>query len=154
MFKKIVSVAAVSLIASIGAAQAGGLFGCKGSGALFRGDVGCAVAPVQKQLLTPALQGAVELGGAAVGGYYGGPAGAQMGGMVGGAINNAFAGGGRFEAAQMQQQAPYPVQQQAPQMGNFCIAGGMRVGPGPFNPVGSPCQAMTPHGPLFGQVGF
>ena|GEM_PF-3545490 len=48
---------------------------------------------------------------------------------------------------------PQPLPQPFPQvrLGNVCVT---NVGgyPGPFNPVGTPCQAMTPWGPAIGQV--
>ena len=37
-------------------------------------------------------------------------------------------------------------------MGNFCGTQMGRFGPGPWNPVGTPCNVMTPYGPTFGSV--
>jgi hypothetical protein len=53
--------------------------------------------------------------------------------------------GGGFQPQPMLQPTP-PVR-----LGNVCVT---NVGgyPGPFNPVGTPCQAMTPYGLAVGQV--
>lgn len=45
-----------------------------------------------------------------------------------------------------------PVFAQQP-MGNFCYTQAGRFGPGPVNPLGSPCTANTPWGVIPGQVG-
>ena len=55
---------------------------------------------------------------------------------------NPFDQGGRGGARPM----PLP-------MGNFCITPAGRFGPGPVNPLGSPCWAHGPWGPVNGYVG-
>lgn len=52
--------------------------------------------------------------------------------------------------------APAPFGQQppvAPQLGNICFTPAGRFGPGALQPVGSPCYAFLPNGPVFGTVG-
>lgn len=39
-----------------------------------------------------------------------------------------------------------------PSVGNFCGTPAGRFGPGPVNPLGSPCQVMMPWGPVPGRV--
>jgi hypothetical protein len=49
---------------------------------------------------------------------------------------------------------PFPMQHPHMQrpLGNFCMTSFGRFGPGPVNPIGSPCQATGPYGPVFGTV--
>jgi hypothetical protein len=85
------------------------------------------------------------------------PAYAKGNGYEAWAANN---GGG---TAQLPQSYPAPqasapaqagpqVPQQMPRMGNICVTNA-GVYPGPWNPVGSPCNATTPYGLMFGRVG-
>lgn len=41
---------------------------------------------------------------------------------------------------------------QQPMLGNFCQTPAGRFGPGPLNPVGTPCNANTPFGLVWGHV--
>lgn len=158
MFGKIITLGAIAVVLSIGSAQAGGLFGCKGSKSLFRGSVGCAVAPIQKKVLTPMLQEGVRQGGRALGNVVAGPIGGEVGAFAGDVINNTAAGGGRFEAAQPQPVEMQQVADAQPQqfeLGNFCTTGYGRVGPGPANPLGSACTGFVPGvGSVPGQVTY
>ncbi len=75
-------------------AQAGGLFG---EGGIFRGDLGRALDPIEKNFTTPVARGAAVAGGAIVGGVVGGAfgaphTGAMVGQYVGQEFNNRLAG--------------------------------------------------------------
>jgi hypothetical protein len=59
-----------------------------------------------------------------------------------GALNGGSASPGGANA----QMAPIPA------FGNVCFTPAGNY-PGPFNPLGMPCQAMTPYGIVFGSVG-
>jgi hypothetical protein len=51
-------------------------------------------------------------------------------------------------------QVPGPVGNGGQQLGAFCLTPIGRFGPGPIQPVGSPCGVMTAQGQVAGQVGF
>ncbi|MDG4886862.1 MULTISPECIES: hypothetical protein [unclassified Mesorhizobium] len=61
---------------------------------------------------------------------------------------NPFGNGGNVPVP-----SPSPTwQPQMQQMGNFCMTQAGRFGPGPMNPLGSPCQAFTQWGVQTGWV--
>ena len=138
---------AMTVLATSGAACAGGLFG---DGGIIRGSVGKFMDKhVEQPILTPGVRNLVVGGGTAIGGYYGGPAGAVMGGAMGHAINEAAAGHGRTDS---HRSAPQGRMASTPQYGNFCMTEVGRVGPGPVNPLGAPCHTNTRFGRIEGYV--
>lgn len=138
-------------------AFAGGFFG---EGGLIRGDVGNLLErAIEKPITTPlARTGAVAGGtaaGAIIGGKFGQPEiGAFVGNQMGHCINDIFAGqncGTRTPAPPVNngpQWSPQPIQR----FGNYCATPSGIFGPGPMNPIGSFCHAMTPYGPVPGRV--
>lgn len=153
--KNLAKASVVLAIATLvfGQAQAGGLFG---DGGIFRGDVGEWLDPVENEVLTPMVQETVEATGTVFGGVIGGAVGqpeigALLGNCWGRNVNSGFAGRGAehcvgrgFEAV---------GSNRPPEMGNFCYTTAGVFGPGPMNPVGSPCWSQTPYGRVTGQVG-
>lgn len=147
--------AACSLSLVSAPAFAGGLFG---KGGLIRGSVGGWMDKnVEHPILTPVAQGATVAGATALGTYYGGAAGGMAGACAGQNINSMFAGqGGTNCVGPMAQQAANQYGQQVfaqnVPMGSFCATPLGRVGPGQVVPVGTPCNIMTPNGPVFGSI--
>jgi hypothetical protein len=147
IMKKLNAVSALALsvtfVMAASPAVAGGLFG---EGGLIRGDVGNFFdETIQEPILTPIVQGAVVAGGAAAGAAAGqwvgvpGPFGAMVGGQIGQGINVWAAGGHGSRAPQVQ-------------FGYFCRTNQGDFGPGPMNPLGSPCHGNTPWGSVPGYV--
>jgi hypothetical protein len=55
-------------------------------------------------------------------------------------------------ASNQSQGSSWPGQWPSPSMGSFCSTAIGRFGPGPMNPLGSPCRVMGPQGIVLGRV--
>lgn len=174
-YKTLIAVAAVAASMSISTANAGGLFG---EGGLIRGDVGKLLDPIENKVLTPVAQSATVAGAAAAGAYVGGELGGVIGAQAGHCINQVFAGrtcapgvqgsvpqqpgipitNGQFSHATLPppvmpgQRVPAALPMPQP-LGNYCFTPVGVFGPGPVNPMGSPCHTIAGGQIIWGTVG-
>lgn len=145
LMNSIIAVATVLTVAGVNhQAEAGGLFGCSGSGALIRGSVGCTVKKKVNPVATPLLRKGVELGTTAIGKSLGGPIGGFAGKQVGRGINNVAAGRDPFgnkSRNRVNRSRVTQVRQHQPVFSNRCFT---NIGIAQIYPqqVGTRCQAQ------------
>lgn len=159
--KSLILIAALSApMATATTAYAGGLFG---NGGLIRGSVGEFFDKnLEKPILTPTARAGAVAAGTALGTYGGSFVGApQIGGAIGAQIGqgiNDAARGSNFNASRTQQPLRQPVQPRnlhpRQQMANVCHTPYGRSVPGPFAPVGSPCNMIVNGFPVAGYVSW